>query len=125
DWETPTKKNITSSRSFGHLLSDKEQIAEALSNYTATCALKLRRQGTCCRDLSVFVHTNPHRTELPQYSRSVTIRLDTPANDTGTLIAMAIKGLNLIFKPGFLYLKAGVVVSDFVPESTVQQNLFT
>lgn len=124
EFEPPAKKNITHSRSFGHLLRNKKDIAEALCNYAANCALKLREQRSHCKQVSVFIQTNPHRTERPQYMRSISIELETASSDTVVLIRYVSKALDLIFKEGFEYMKAGVTVSDLVPEHVSQTVLF-
>jgi DNA polymerase V len=124
EFEPPAKKNITHSRSFGYLLTKKSEIAEALCNYAANCALKLRQQETHCKEVSVFIQTNPHRTERPQYMRSITIELETATSNTAELIRYVLKALDLIFKDGFDYMKAGVIVSDLVSEKVLQQAMF-
>ena len=118
------KKNITTSRSFGHLITKKTDIAEALSNYAANVALKLRNQHSHCKTLNIFIQTNPHRIERPQYVRSVDVQLAPASNDTAEIIRYALKGLDLIFRAGFDYMKAGIIASNLVPENVVQQQLF-
>jgi DNA polymerase V len=124
EFEPPAKKNITHSRSFGYLLTKKSDIAEALCNYAANCALKLRQQETHCKEVTVFIQTNPHRTERPQYMRSITIELATASSNTAELIRYVQKALDLIYKEGFDYMKAGVIVSDLVPDNVLQQAMF-
>ncbi|MFS8083049.1 MAG: Y-family DNA polymerase [Ginsengibacter sp.] len=126
EWEfkAPAKKNICTSKSFGKLQTKKEDIKEALCNYAAACALKLRNQRSCCRSINIFLQTNLHRTQDKQYSRSITIDLQTPTNFTGEIINYAIKGLDIIFKEGFNYLKCGVIALDIVPDEKVQVSLF-
>ncbi len=124
EFEQPAKKNITHSRSFGYLLSRKEDIAEALSNYAANVAEKLRAQRSHCRSLNVFIQTNPHRIERPQYLRSIDLQLASSSNATPELIKYALKGLDLIFKDGFEYMKAGIIASDLISDKVVQKNLF-
>ncbi len=124
EFETPNKKNICTSRSFGKLQTEKSEIKEALCNYAANCALKLRQQKSCCKTIDVFVQTNPHKMEDRQYYRSISIQLETPSNHTSDIIKYAAKGLDIIFKQGFNYLKCGIVVKDLVPETQVQASLF-
>jgi len=125
-WEftPPAKKNICTSKSFGKLQTKKEEIKEALCNYAAACALKLRNQNSCCRSINVFLQTNLHRTQDKQYSRSITIDLQTPTNFTGEIIKYAIRGFDIIFKEGYNYLKCGVMALDIVPEERTQASLF-
>jgi DNA polymerase V len=125
-WEEmkPVRKNICTSRSFGTRIAEKGGIAEAMANYAAACAAKLRSEKTCCRRLSVFIQTNPHKTEEPQYLRSIDIELERASNHSGEIIRAALRGLDLIFKPDYLYMKCGVTVNDLVPESAVQASCF-
>ena len=74
--------------------------------------------------LLVFVNTNPFRTDLKQYYRHVFIPLPVASSSTPELIHYALLGLQTIFKEGYSYKKAGVIVSEIVPENQVQQNLF-
>ena len=126
EWEdTKTvRKNICTSRSFGKRIGDKKRMAEALANYAAACATKLREDQSCCRKLQVFVQTNPHKTEENQYLRSVDIDLERASNHSGEIIKAALQGLDLIFNPDFLYMKCGVTVMDLVAESAVQGSFF-
>jgi len=124
EFDVPAKKNICTSRSFGSLLTDLKIIKEAICNHAATCALKLRKQKTCCSTIHVFVQTNLHRIDDPQYSRSINVELETASNNSAVIIKAASKALDLIFKDGFRYMKCGVIVCDLVPEDTVQQSMF-
>jgi DNA polymerase V len=122
--ETGVRKNICTSRSFGNRIAEKNLIAEAMANFAASCASKLRKDKTCCRKLQVFLQTNPHKTSEAQYRRSIDMDLERASNHSGEIIKTALRGLDLIFKPGFLYMKCGVTVTDLVPESSVQANCF-
>ena len=125
EFELPAKKNICTGRSFGSMITDKQLIKEAMSNYAATCALKLRNQQSAAQELKVFVHTNPHRLQDQQYFRSVVIRFETATNSTADIIKYALKGFEIIFKEGIKYMKCGVELRGFVPEESVQLNLFS
>ena len=122
--EKPVRQNICTSRSFGNRITDKNLMAEAMANYAASCAAKLRADKTCCRSLQVFIQTNPHKTDEAQYLRSIDLDLDRASNHSGEIIKAALRGLDLIFKPGYLYMKCGVTVTDLVPESAVQGSFF-
>lgn len=125
-WEDspPPKKAICTSRSFGKLLTDKSLIAQATANYAAKCAAKLRGQYTCANLIHVFIHTNIHKADDPQYFRSVNIELPVATNSTTEIIKYALKGLDTIFQEGYQFKKTGVIVMDIVPESQVQTGMF-
>ena len=125
EFEPPAKKNICTGRSFGTMITNKKLIQEAMSNYAATCALKLRNQKSSAQEIKVFVHTNPHRTQDEQYFHSVVIQFETATNSTPEIIKYALKGFEVIFKEGIKYMKCGVELKGFVPEENVQLNLFS
>jgi DNA polymerase V len=125
-WEfVPAKrKNITTSRSFGTLVAEKTIIIEALANHAASCARKLRDENTAAQKVHVFLQTNPHRTQDQQYLRSITLEMPVPCNDNASIIKAALKGLDLIFHPGYNYKKVGIIVTELVPDNSVQSAMF-
>lgn len=120
----PNKKNICTSRSFGEMTSDITILQQAVSNYASACAYKLRKQESCANILLVFVETNRFRENDPQYNNSITIKLPEASNDSFTLINFALLALEKIYKEGYNYKKAGVIVSGIVPSLHIQGNLF-
>lgn len=118
------RKNICTSRSFGKLVTTKKEVAQALAKFTAACGEKLRKDGSCARKLHVFIQTNPHRAEDPQYYQSITLQLPRPTNSSHELLHYATQALNTIYRQGYKYQKAGVLAMDLVPEATVQLALF-
>lgn len=125
-WEEQpsAKKNICTSRSFGQLTGSKNDMRQAVAKFTSSCAEKLRREGSCARKLQVFIQTNPHRNQDPQYFQSITLELAVPSNSTSQLMRYSMSGLDMIFQPGYNYQKAGVMVLDLVPATQVQLGLF-
>jgi len=123
--EAPSpKKAILSSRSFGSPIKKLNQLRESLSMYTSRAAEKLRKQKCAAGAITVFVMTNRFRND-PQYSRSLTMELPEATCDTSVLISSAMILLDKIFREGFSYKKAGVMLSDLVSEKNIQKNLFT
>lgn len=118
------KQTICTSRSFGKMIQDYEVIAEAVSNFTARCAEKLRKQKSVANFILVFVMTNRFRKDLNQYQNHIQITLPVATSTTPELIHFALIGLKSVFKEGFDYKKAGVIVSGIVPESQIQGSLF-
>ena len=125
EFELPDKKNICTGRSFGCLTTDKVLIKEAMSNFAANCALKLRQQKGAAREMKIFINTNPHRPQDKQYFRSLVIHMETATASTPEIIKYALKGFEIIFKPGYNYMKCGVELRDFVPENEIQLNAFS
>lgn len=125
DMETvQPKKNIATTRTFEKNYSKWEEISERVTTFAVSCSEKLRQQHSCCNSLMVFVHTNWHRKDLKQYSRNIVVKLPFPTHSGIELAKYANLGLQKIFKEGYQYKKAGVIVMDFTPEGTQQMGLF-
>jgi len=125
DLETPkSKKMIATTRSFEKSLTKFEDISERVATFTASCSEKLRRQNSHCNMIMVFVVTNYHRKDQPQYSRNIVINTDFPTNSTIDLNHYAQIGLKAIFKEGYHYKKAGVIVMGLTPNDETQLSLF-
>ncbi len=122
--EAPTRKAICTSRSFGKLITSKAEVKQAVAKFTSACAEKLRREKTCATKIEVFIKTNPHKPNEKQYEPSITLDLPVATNLSTELIRYAMKGLEVIFQPGYKYQKAGVVVKDLVPETVIQLGMF-
>ncbi len=118
------KQEIVSSRSFGKLVVKLDDLQQAVASYTARAAEKLRRQHSVTGALQVFLQTNPHKTGEPQYHPNIVIPLIEPTADTGLLVNHAIRGLKRIYKPGYRYQKAGVMLMELSDEKTSQPDLF-
>ncbi|PWB23614.1 Y-family DNA polymerase [Flavobacterium sp. HTF] len=123
--EAKDRKMIATTRSFERRYTSFEQISERISTFTASCAEKLRRQDCHCNMVTVFIQTDFMGGENSQYSRSITITTDFPTNSTIELNKAAQKGFNAIFKPGYRYKKAGVIVMGLTSNNETQLNLFT
>lgn len=118
------KKMIATTRSFETMYTDFENLHERVSTFAVSCAEKLRKQASVCNMLMVFVHTNSHRKDLPQYARSIAVPLPFSSDSNIELIRAAVKGLKLIYKPGLYYKKAGVIAMEIVPRNNVQYSMF-
>jgi DNA polymerase V len=97
---------------------------EVLSNFAFKCAQKLRKEKTAASAVTVFIHTNNFNTTLPQYSNSRTLRLPVATDSTPEIIHYVLLALKAIYRPGYAYKKAGVIVTGIVPHNAVQQHLF-
>ena len=124
DEELAKKKSICTSRSFNGMVTDVETLRTHVSNYAARCAEKLRQQQTVAGIVAVFLNTNPFREDLPQYYNFQEIRLLTPSSSTTTIVKAAETVLRRMFRPGYHYKKAGVIVMGIGPNSAIQQDLF-
>jgi DNA polymerase V len=122
--EIQPKKNIATTRSFETNYTTLEQVQERVSTFAVSCSEKLRKQHSCCNSIMVFIHTNEHRDDLPQYSRNIMVKLPFPTNSSIELSRFATQALQRIFKQGYHYKKAGVIVMDFTPEDITQLTFF-
>ncbi|SHH01808.1 Y-family DNA polymerase [Chryseobacterium oranimense] len=118
------KKSIAVTRSFMEMLTRKEEVRERVETFGMYCSERLRKQNTCCRMVTVFIQTNRFRKDLPEYRNAVTRILSNPTNSS-ILIGRVVNELfETIYKDGFHYKKAGVIVNDFVPENERLISLF-
>ena len=122
--ELAKKKSICTSRSFNGMISDIETLRTHVSNYAARCAEKLRQQQTVASSVGVFLNTNAFREDLPQYWNFMEQRLITPSSSTITIIQTANEVLKKIYREGYQYKKAGVIVMGIGADSPIQQDLF-
>jgi DNA polymerase V len=122
--EVLPKKNIATTRSFEKLYTEFDEIKERITTFAVSCSEKLRRQKSACNSLMVFLHTNGYRQDLPQYSRNIIVKLPFPSNSSIELAKFATEALAKIFKKGYSYKKAGVIVMEFSQEDNVQLNIF-
>ena len=118
------KKSIATTRTFDKNYTDFKQIKERVTTFAVSNAEKLRKQRSCTNTIMVFLHTNGHRKDLPQYSKNIVIKLPFATSSSIELARFAVNGLKKIYKDGYSYKKAGVIVMDFVDEDKKQKKLF-
>ncbi|BFM48102.1 translesion error-prone DNA polymerase V subunit UmuC [Marinomonas sp. THO17] len=121
----PVKQQIICSRSFGHKITESRELREAISKYTYRAAEKLRAEQRLCRVMSVFIRTSPFIKNAPFYSKNLSVELPCPTDDTRDLLAVANSIFRRIWRPGFRYMKAGVILSDFYEPGSFQADLFS
>ena len=121
----PLNNQICATRSYKKSIEDVEQLKTAISDYCETVALRLRRQGGCAQSVTVFIQTNSFRPELPQHYGSVTIPIEEATDDTLTLTSLAVRAVVSMFRTGYAYRRAGVIVNEIVSKDAVQQSLFS
>ena len=119
-----TKKEIVVSRTFGKKITTLESINEAVSDYAARAAEKLRREHQYCRVVSVFARTNPFRLQDEQYSNILSCKLNLPTNDTRDILHATKMLSRKVYKSGYNFIKAGVMLSDFYDKDVYQSDFF-
>ena len=118
------RQSICTSRSFAQLIEEKDELSLRVSDFAGICAQKLRHDGSAAQSVTVFAHTNRFREDLPQYYPYATVRLEVPGSSTQEIVSAALRGLDLIFRAGYGYKRAGVTVSDIVEADAIQGSLF-
>ncbi len=117
------RKAIRTARTFAQTTGDFDFVAEAVATFAAACGDKLRRQQSVANLLTVFVRTHKFEKKKSYYSASFTVQLPA-TNSNIELIKAARKALQVIFKEGHDYKKAGVLVSGLAPDRNRQLSLF-
>lgn len=120
----PTKQQIICSRSFGHKVTDKRELREAIAKYTTRAAEKLRGEKRLCRVISVFIRTSPFIPNEPQYAKTLSVELPNPTDDTRDLLDVADVLLHRLYRANYRYAKGGVMLADFYEHGAFQQDLF-
>lgn len=124
--ELPHRKSICTSRSFPeHGITDRNQLESAVSNFAAECARKLRTDGCCCSEVTVFAHTSRFRDDVPRDYIQQHVTLTVPTSDPSEIIKAALLGLRSQYHEGtYHYKKAGVIVWGIVSSDAIQTHLF-
>lgn len=122
--EIAKKKSICTSRSFGDMVTDIDSLKEAVAHFAAGSANKLRGQSSLARTVTVFIYSNRFREDLSQYNHAMTLSFSSPTSDTIEITALALHILHQIYKPGIMYKKAGIILSDITEARPFQLNMF-
>lgn len=122
--EVAPRKNILVSRSFGHKIEKFNDLREAVTNFATIAAEKLRGQHSYACGILVFVRTNPFSKTDAQYSNSICLKFIKETDNTVVILKTAVLGLQAIYRPGYQYKKAGVMLLDLVVNNISQEDLF-
>ncbi len=118
------KKGIATTRSFDIMMKTKAELKERISTFTTLGAEKLRKQNSNCELIQIFIYTNRFRADLPQYSGYKTVKLPFPTSSTFILNKYAQLALDEIYKEGYNYKKAGVILMGISQDDTQQLSFF-
>lgn len=119
---SPTRKSLAVTRSFGRPVEQQDQLLDAIASYATRAGEKLRRHGLVAAAMQVFVMTNRFAKTDPQYVNQITFDIE-PTADTFALIASATRGVRQLWREGYRYAKAGVVLLDLAPASQQPMDL--
>ena len=115
------KKSITTSRTFAQGIDNIRDLSKALTTYANICATKLRKENSCAKSIYIIlgIENSIHKHEIRKI-----INLNTPTNDSLEIISNCKKALRTVYNSKYTYKKAGVILSDIVPQSKVQLTVF-
>ena len=117
------KKNIVCSRSFGNVISEKIILKQFIVEHTIRACEKMRNQNTRAQSVYIFLKTNKFNKEK-QYNGGIVLGLNTPCGDTAQIIKLTSSAVDMIYRPGYLYQKAGIMLLDLIPEGINQYDFF-
>jgi len=123
DEEPAAQQQIMCSRSFGEPVTDLPGLTEVVSQFASRVAEKARKQQACAEAVHVFITTSQFRKNDKQHSPSVTVPLVRPSADMRVVIQTAVRALSGMYRPGFNYLKAGIMLVDLRPQDQQQGEL--
>lgn len=121
----PPRQEICCSRMFGDRLSDLQPIREAVASYTFRAAEKLRDQGSLCKKMRIAIRTGLFNPEEAKYVNGVVVELPYPTDDTRLMTRYACEALERVYRPGFRYSKAEVMLLELCQRGEYTQDLFT
>ena len=118
------KQQICTSRSFGTMISDFDSLRESVVNFAMLSASKLRKQKSLAQGMIVFAYTNSHRQDLQQYYPSKTIQFSFATSDSIEIVQYTTEAIKEIFREGYEYKKAGIILTQIVSENNYMHDLF-
>jgi DNA polymerase V len=118
------KKSIATTRTFGKATSDYGLIETAISTFAVRCAEKLQKQNSIASFITVFLRTDKHREDEPQYGNAYTMALPVATSSELELVKHAVNALREIFREGYNYKRAGVIVTGISNKKEVQPDIF-
>jgi DNA polymerase V len=122
--EPKDKKTIAITRSFSGNIKTISEMKERISTFATVCAEKLRKQKSCCYGVMVYLRKDKYNIETKKYNFLKIETLPFASNSSLTISNLAVKMLKTIFEEGEIYKKAGVIVTNIIPENQKQFHLF-
>ena len=118
------RKSCVVSRSFGKRVETFQELKEAVANYCLNASEKVRSESLVAKSITVFVRTSPFQRNFGYYSNSKTIDFPIATNNSIEIVKAAVSILENIFKNGYRYQKAGVMLTG-LSNDTERKNLFS
>lgn len=124
DEPDPPKQEICCSRMFGKRLTELAPIKEAVATYMMRASEKLRAQKSLCKKVRVCIRTGMFNPEEAKYANGVVMDMPYPTDDVRLLTQAAVGALDRIFRPGFKYSKAEVMLLNLCQPGEYTDDLF-
>ena len=118
------RKGMAITRSFGHAVTEKKEMLEAVATHATRAGEKLRAKGLAAISMIVFAHTSKHN-GTPFHYGSAPCEPFEATNDTLELVNLAVQGVDRFWREGFRYAKCGVILPDLVRAEHRQRSLFS
>lgn len=125
DEQPEPKKQVLCSRTFSSRITEYQPLQEAIREYAVRAAEKLREEKLLASHVSIYIRTNPKARFEAKYANSTTYALPSPTSDSRIIMRVATQLLRQIYRSGYRYMKAGVVLNELQPESNYQVDLFS
>ena len=119
------KKTTCCSRSFGSATTDRDEVRAAIVSFAERAAEKVRRADQVCGSMQVFINTDPFATNAPQHGAAASTRFMSPTADSRTIVSAAMRIFERIWRDGFAWRKAGIMLLDLASPDSIQPNLFS
>lgn len=120
----PDRQTICTSRMFGSRITTKSSMQAAIASYMHRAAQKLRNQKSLTSVFRLGIRTSPFGDE-PKYSNATTVIPPFPTDDVLLLTRLASKALDDIWKDGFRYSKAEILLMDLMKRGEYTEDPFT
>lgn len=124
DEPDPPKQEICCSRMFGKRLKQLPPIKEAVATYMMRASEKLRAQKSLSKKIRVSIRTGMFNPDEAKYANGVVIDLPYPTDDVRLLTTAAVDALDRVFRPGFSYSKAEVLLLNLCQPGEYTDDLF-
>ena len=122
--EPKDKKQIAITRSFDGNISTFDEMKERVSTFATVCAEKLRKQNSCCHGIILYLRKDKYKVDRQRYNFYKMETLPFASNSNITLGSVAVKMLAALFEEGEIYKKAGIIVTQIIPQDQKQFHLF-
>ena len=121
--EQTKRKSCCVSRSFGKKVESLDKLKESITTHCLNAAEKIRIDKQTTRAVTIFIRTSPFDKNRKYYSNSITIELPIATDNSLELVKTSVNGLKKIYKYGYFYQKAGVILSKLKEASEEELNL--